>query len=45
MKAVQCYELFGGIAHKNHAFLYFILIAICYQSIHGIFLAGHDVLW
>ena len=20
MKGVQCYELFGGIAHKNHAF-------------------------
>ena len=20
MKDVQCYELFGGIAHKNHAF-------------------------
>ena len=23
MKDVQCYELFGGIALKNHAFSYF----------------------
>ena len=23
MKDVQCYELFGGIAHKNHAFSFF----------------------
>ena len=23
MKGVQCYELFGGIALKNHAFSYF----------------------
>ena len=23
MKDVQCYELFGGIALKNHAFLFF----------------------
>ena len=29
MKDVQCYELFGGIALKNHAFSYFIFI---YQS-------------
>ena len=21
VKGVQCYELFGGIAHKNHAFV------------------------
>ena len=24
MKDVQCYELFGGIADKNHAFSFFI---------------------
>ena len=23
MKGVQCYELFGGIALKNHAFFFF----------------------
>ena len=27
MKDVQCYELFGGIALKNHAFLFFIFIS------------------
>ena len=25
MKDVQCYELFGGIALKNHAFSFFII--------------------
>ena len=25
MKGVQCYELFGGIALKNHAFLIVLL--------------------
>ena len=24
MKGVQCYELFGGIALKNHAFSFFL---------------------
>ena len=28
MKDVQCYELFGGIALKNHAFFFFIFIYI-----------------
>ena len=27
MKDVQCYELFGGIALKNHAFSFFIIVA------------------
>ena len=27
MKGVQCYELFGGIAHKIHTFSFFILNA------------------
>ena len=27
MKGVQCYELFGGIALKNHAFSFFSLIS------------------
>ena len=25
MKGVQCYELFGGIALKNHAFLFYFI--------------------
>ena len=30
MKGVQCYELFGGIALKNHAFSFFnIWLDIC----------------
>ena len=28
MKDVQCYELFGGIAHKNHAFSFFFIFTI-----------------
>ena len=28
MKDVQCYELFGGIAFKNHAFSFFSFIYI-----------------
>ena len=28
MKGVQCYELFGGIALKNHAFSFLYLLAI-----------------
>ena len=31
MKDVQCYELFGGIALKNHAFSFFFFIS-CYWS-------------
>ena len=27
VKGVQCYELFGGIALKNHAFSFFSIIA------------------
>ena len=26
MKGAQCYELFGGIAPKNHAFSFFITL-------------------
>ena len=26
MKDVQCYELFGGIALKNHAFSFFLTL-------------------
>ena len=26
VKGVQCYELFGGIALKNHAFSFFLAI-------------------
>ena len=36
MKDVQCYELFGGIALKNHAFsfhLYVMLFAILRLSV------------
>ena len=39
MKGVQCYELFGGIALKNHTFSFFFLeiiiimfIFVCYFS-------------
>ena len=28
MKDVQCYELFGGIALKNHAFSFFFLLTL-----------------
>ena len=28
MKDVQCYELFGGIALKNHAFSFYIFTVI-----------------
>ena len=30
MKGVQCYELFGGIALKNHAFSFFISYKVGY---------------
>ena len=35
MKGVQCYELFGGIALKNHAFSFFFsyFIFICNHGI------------
>ena len=29
MKDVQCYELFGGIALKNHAFSFLIVMKKC----------------
>ena len=29
MKGVQCYELFGGIAHKNHAFSFSFYLIKC----------------
>ena len=37
MKGVQCYELFGGIALKNHAFLFngvvlYVALALARQS-------------
>ena len=32
MKGVQCYELFGGIALKNHACCYYLLLS-CQESI------------
>ena len=32
MKGVQCYELFGGIAHKNHAFFLFLLVLLDFSS-------------
>ena len=28
MKGVQCYELFGGIAHKNHAFSFKSILVV-----------------
>ena len=32
MKGVQCYELFGGIAHKNHTFFSFSINTPPYES-------------
>ena len=39
MKGVQCYELFGGIALKNHTFSFSFL---CYpgESLEGPILTG-----
>ena len=31
MKGVQCYEFFGGIALKNHAFSFFFMSTIVKQ--------------
>ena len=36
MKGVQCYELFGGIALKNHA--YFYICVIIFQQTGRIFI-------
>ena len=33
MKGVQCYELFGGIALKNHALSFFSFIKIIFLNI------------
>ena len=33
MKGVQCYELFGGIALKNHAFIIIIIKATCLDRV------------
>ena len=35
MKGVQCYELFGGIALKNHAFSFFKL-GKCISILHQV---------
>ena len=32
MKDVQCYELFGGIAHNNHAFSFFMISLLLFYS-------------
>ena len=32
MKDVQCYELFGGIALKNHAFSFFFIFISSKES-------------
>ena len=34
VKGVQCYELFGGIALRNHTFSFFIFIYICRVRMH-----------
>ena len=42
MKGVQCYELFGGIAHKNHTFSFnFHVDCICAMTWR---LISHDCL-
>ena len=32
VKVVQCYEIFGGIARKNHAFLFFLFLMFPLQQ-------------
>ena len=34
MKGVQCYELFGGIALKNHAFSFFFISSNLLSVLH-----------
>ena len=36
MKDVQCYELFGGIALKNHAFSFLITVCRSIEKRHGV---------
>ena len=35
MKGVQCYELFGGIALKNHTFSFFIMYGVFWGDFFG----------
>ena len=44
MKDVQCYELFGGIAHKNNAFSFFFIYETDIQARRPICTITHDVL-
>ena len=36
MKDVQCYELFGGIAHKNHTFFFIFMFFFTRVFLSGI---------
>ena len=36
MKGIQCYELFGGIALKNHAFLFFHIYIYNVDNVYDI---------
>ena len=38
VKGVQCYELFGGIALKNHAFSFFSFFRCLSISCHSLFI-------
>ena len=45
MKDVQCYELFGGIAPKNHAFFHFHnYVDLVYDASPAIFAVGSSQL-
>ena len=37
MKGVQCYELFRGIALKNHAFSFFFFISVNFITLICVF--------
>ena len=48
MKGVQCYELFGGIALKKHAFSFFISFLglfdnSCFACFSQVFVAGFSI--
>ena len=43
MKGVQCYELFGGIALKNHAFSFSYSQKVVMVFLSSLWVVGWDV--
>ena len=43
VKGVQCYELFGGIALKNHAFSFFILTSYTLNILHFVCIVSSSI--